>query len=147
MNPQTVAPGNLVSLGRQLRRFLYTPPIFALLDPWQCGWLDGGCRILGEAVVLWLGPEAALTAVLGASGQTAHVLVRYRGWLIDGDGLTRADTLIRRWLQVEHVAGAHLGSFERAPASPEIPSDREVSRRLAEQLESRFPVSLVRSLL
>ena len=37
-------------LGRRLRALLYSPGVFALLDPYRCGWLDGGCRILADAI-------------------------------------------------------------------------------------------------
>jgi len=146
----------IVSFCRALRRFLYGgsnelqgSAAFQLLAPWQCGWLDGGCHILADAVQMWLG--AAATTLWGVShGQHLpdHIVVQCGGWYLDGDGVSSKRALLRRWRRVEHVPGATLFPYNAAAGERSgIPRDRETSACLAQLLGRRWAGPAVVALL
>jgi hypothetical protein len=105
-----VTRGSVAQLSRGLRSWLWTPANLALIG--GHGWNDGGCRILAEALICWLGlPEAAFAGVRDAAGVQHHVAVRVGSKLIDGDGISDEATLLRRWRTREMVASAGLTPY------------------------------------
>lgn len=86
--------------------------MWSLLTPFECGWLDGGCLPLAQALVVWLGPQTRLWAVRDSSGRAQHVVARLGDTYLDGDGVSSANTLLERWERLERIAAPTLTSFE-----------------------------------
>jgi hypothetical protein len=97
-------------LTRALRAFLRHPSALRLLAEHglDCGWNDGGCRILADALVQWLGVPARHGAIASDYSPVAHVLVRWGPYALDADGLSPERALVRRWRDLELVPGARL---------------------------------------
>jgi hypothetical protein len=141
---QAQLPLDILALSRRLHRFLWSPPIFARLAPYGCGWNDGGCRILAEALVAWLGPAAAIAFVCTADGEVEHVVALVGPWVLDGDGISPRSSFLDLWGRREGIAAAHLALFDAAvlEGSP-IPADAALSRALAAALATRFPADSI----
>ena len=122
-------------LNRALRRLLGGTAAYALLPDDYVSWFAGGCRILAEAMCHWLDlDESALWAV-GTSGvPVQHVVVRVGTYFLDGDGISFAETLLRRWRRREGLQGAWLHPLGDTTPPVDIPTDIETSRRIAEFL-------------
>ena len=92
-----------------LRAFLFEEPQFALLEPLGCGWGDGGCAILADALAAWLGPyRARLAMVADARGAVQHVAVRTAGdMVVDADGPVHLDDVC----DLTSVTGAPIKSL------------------------------------
>jgi hypothetical protein len=139
-------------LGRHLHEFLYSPDIFALLDPHGCGWLDGGCRILADAVGLWLAIDYR-AALVDVAGHAQHSFIMIDDWHIDGDGISRPDTFLRRWRDLEgvdgHVVkdGIALIVASHMRNSWSMPQDMILSRHLAGLIDTKLPATMVLSAL
>jgi hypothetical protein len=132
-----------------LRDFLYREDNFALVnEATGGGWLDGGCQILADALVQWLGEGAeSYYLVAGSNGVRdfpEHALVRYGDVYLDGDGASSEGVLLARWEQEEHIEGGWLtlATDELRGTGWEggIPSDDGVSYELAQRLKVEFPV-------
>ena len=136
-----------------LRDFLYREDNFALVqDATGGGWLDGGCQILADALMQWLGEGAELYYLVGGTtfeqghehDWPEHALVRYGDLYLDGDGASSEGMLFDRWEQEEHMRGGWLapGTEELRASGWEggIPSDDGVSYELAQRLQKEFPV-------
>lgn len=102
--------------GRALHDILYNGRMWALLEPLGCGWLDGGCLPLAQALSVWLGSGAKLWAVRDGFGRAQHVVVRLGDLYLDGDGASSAQALRRRWKRWEGIAEPHLTPFDPVEA-------------------------------
>lgn len=117
-----------------LRSLLYAPQAWDLLEPLGCGWLDGGCRILADALNEWLGPSAEKMALLDEAGRIQHVLIRIGRVFIDGDGMTLEHEILARWQDLEGIKGPrvapldtrHLTDLDAAG----IPASQDIEKRL-----------------
>jgi len=140
--------GNVAGFGQQLHRYLYRPECFASLDcpGFECGWRDGGCRVLAQALHLWLGAGALGLIVNGDAGAAGHVVYQVGRWLLDGDGVSTAPTLLRRWRTQEGVSRARLARFDPGSAAG-IPTGAALEYSLAAQLQTRFDRGAVLRLL
>jgi hypothetical protein len=98
------------AFGHALKLFLLEPRVFGLIhNTADCGWLDGGCRTLAEALSLWLGSDLAEPRVLiDVHGYPQHVVVRNHGWYLDGDGVTTRGRLLQRWEKREGISRPDL---------------------------------------
>lgn len=73
----------------------------------DCGWMDGGCRILATALQRWIGSHAQLVAVGSAAGRPAadHVAVQLIGSdgdiVIDADGPAKGQDYLQRLRDLE----------------------------------------------
>jgi hypothetical protein len=125
--------------GCKLRRVLYGAEVFGLLNDLDCGWLDGGCLILAEALHQVLGGE--LVMVVNAADPDwppQHAAVLWDGWLWDGDGATRRRTFLHRWKYLEGVPRPRLVAAD--PDRMErrgTPRDTRLSCTLAAELARR----------
>jgi hypothetical protein len=135
--------------GRELRRFLHLPETFALLDPLQCGWLDGGCRILAVALRRWLSNDTIDLRRIGTDEQPCHhVMARCGVWYLDGDGVSDEHTLLHRWRTVEGVPGTRILPYDAAKLDAEfIPFVEGICTGLVERLARRFDAPRVLWLL
>ncbi len=85
-------PATLKEFGKELRRFLNSSEPFSLLH--EGDWGAGGCWILGQALVEFLGPPARLIAVSEQRARdmedviipVSHVAVQYADIYIDYNG-------------------------------------------------------------
>lgn len=126
---------------RAARRLLWSDRMLRTLHYLNdAGWNDGGCRILAEANLLWLGPLAERYVLIDRK-QVQHVVVRVGDRYLDGDGASTERTLLRRWRR-EGLERPFLladpdaklaNASERTPEG--IPSNHALSARLATQLE------------
>lgn len=144
--PQATLPTDRRSLSRRLHTVLYSPGVFALITPYKCGWLDGGCGIAAEGIALWLGAKTQIWVLLDAQGRAQHLLVRYGEWYLDGDGISTGAELLARWAKLEMIP---KGRLERARAANRLmaPADPLIARQLAALLQARLPVAGVRAIL
>jgi hypothetical protein len=85
-------------LSARLREALYAPPAWNVLRDWRCGWTDGGCLVLAEALLELLpGARGRMLQRQPHEYPTDHAFVILDGWCWDGHGLTRPGTFMRRW--------------------------------------------------
>ena len=91
--------------------------MWAILEPWSCGWLDGGCRVLSDALVVWLGSIARPLALVNTVGAVQHVVIQCGAYYLDGDGISDAATLLDRWRRLERIEAPALAPFDPAAAS------------------------------
>lgn len=135
--------------GKALRRFLNSGEPIALLP--GCGWVDGGCFILREALILWSNDELNPGATLRRRGDRLYVDHGF-AWidvgagrvLVDGDGLQDEEGLRRK---LEHLEGVRLPEVRYARCTEHavgIPVDVARSKALAELLRRRFGAFHVR---
>ena len=133
---------NHLPFGRALRRYLQSAQALELLP--GCGWLDGGCLILRDALTHW--SKGALRA--GASVRS-HRSVTYVdhgfAWfeangqriLLDGDGLQDAAGLRQKLERLEGIQPAGI-LFSDEALIVGILTDPKASRALADRLSRRF---------
>jgi hypothetical protein len=131
-------------LSARLRGFLRSESIFELVDSAiGSGWLDGGCLILAEAVILWLADDRAHIVGItgdrdgGTSPLVDHVAVAV-GRYIDGDGIATVDVYLSRWAELEDFVSAHFVADAWRPEQAGIVSSIETSTALAAHLSVRF---------
>jgi len=124
--------------GQSLRTLLNTPTAHSLLATFgQCGWTDGGCAILADALLTFL-PGSMPVLVVSENG-AEHVAVRWDGLIWDADGASMDRVMIKLWRTVEHIPSAVLedGSVETM-ALRGAPRDPSVSGKLVLMLAHRF---------
>lgn len=83
--------------------FLYTKKVFKLLP--SCGWLDGGCRSLMKALILWLGEENLTTYQIVRNKNdihSDHALIKIQDCYIDAEGISTYSQLFNRWKECEY---------------------------------------------
>jgi len=121
------------------RAFLYEPEIWALLEPYGCGWGDGGCAILAQAVCRWLNlSDEALRLVVDDRGLVQHVVVVIGPLCIDGDGPVACEGFLRRYRSLENLEYLHFEPFDVSRLGV-IPMYTGITaRRLAQRLRQRF---------
>lgn len=105
-----------VKLGRCLKVALWTNAALGLLP--DCGWNDGGCAILAQALQR-LGKVGDLTGVWQTgpwhgnfcNPALQHVVLQVGPYYLDGDGVSTGKVLLDRWRQRERLQGAYLRVF------------------------------------
>jgi hypothetical protein len=130
---------------RRVRRALWSDEGVALLDAYPCGWNDGGCVILADALVLAIGGDAERLVLVDLSGPQ-HAVCSADGWWIDGDGIARPERVLRRFerrerLRVTEVAPVADGLLGDCPVDPAL------SSRVAGYLVERLPMAALRASL
>jgi hypothetical protein len=121
-NALSVFPHNVSTLDKKLKTFLRSSRAYRLYLS-EGTWLSGGCWLLAEALRQVLGGElVALTSTNGVE----HVALEADGWIVDGDGFSRRDSLLWRWAEQERVARPQLVPFSSVElevySKAEIPS-------------------------
>lgn len=137
-------------LSERLAGFLMRPSVFALLRPYACGWKDGGCVILAEAIVSWLGlPSSSVHALRdGRYDHFQHALVIVGTRLaLDADGVSDPSWLCEHWQRTEFVHEPWIDRFDHAALRSDIPHDHALSAELARRLEQALPARLSRPTL
>jgi len=144
-------------LGADLRGFLYSPLGTTILHhaftaEWfasgggQCGWINGGCRMLADGIKLWLGDDVGLKWLTGHHQYSArvepirqHVIAKIRdGWYIDGDGVNRWESVADTWREQEMVDDLSTEDYSAGDDDADIPRDKNVSALIALALEQRY---------
>jgi hypothetical protein len=123
-----------------LYRFLHSRPVFhALIEKHGCGWFDGGCLILAQAVRTWThGELAAIRSDSGATFDHAVIAIkdpedRKELLFIDADGVFDEFELLEKWRRAERLQNPRIERRFRHPFQ-----DRSLSRWLAKQLSAKF---------
>src|ERR1035437_3812116 len=132
-------------LGKRLNNYLSTAGQGWTLLPEDYGsWVAGGCWILAEAVLDWLGTENAQLYVLeNEEGNSEHVLVRCGDFYLDGDGVSTKDEFLDRWELDEMIDGPVLVKGSRTVLrSTVIPEDRSLSSQLSDDLRKHFKAQI-----
>lgn len=133
--------GDIRAGSRRLRDALWTETMLNLLP--DCGWNDGGCLILADALtILATDMLCRPMAVVGRHGQSWHRIVHHalievtvdgRRWYVDGSGITDARALLHRWEHTEGLERPEL--LERSQSDVEdLPQDLPLSARIADRL-------------
>ena len=106
-------PEEATEIGRRLKDFCGTVSSYRLLDGSSARggtWTAGGCLILAHAMHVMLSAKGEKTKVAILKNkvpQHAVCVVRLSNGadaFFDGDGISRRDGLLRRWLEEEDVA-------------------------------------------
>ena len=126
-----------------LHTFAYSDPVRPMIDPYECGWQDGGCFIFAVALCLWLAPDAEPACLYRASlkdEQTAdHWVCHIDGFFLDSDGVYTEAGLLNQW---NHHPCMKEAMMLEAPAYPprvvSVLTDDRVSREIKALLEARF---------
>ena len=150
--PLSVLDGNVVVnaslFGKELWDFLQQPAQLGLLS--NCGYMNGGCWTLAEALRIWSGGAFTLFAVKDVS--PAHIVcgfVEPRGLVVlDGDGMAWEEELRIKMRLREGFQAADVVAFDREEVSRNgIIFAAEPARQYARRLEWRFgPFSWLRIL-
>lgn len=127
----------------RLHAFAYSDPVRRWIDPYECGWHDGGCFIFAVALCLWLAPEAEPAALYRTSlkdEQTAdHWVCHIGGHFLDADGVYNASSLVNRWSQHPGVREAVILELPADPVrAVTVLKKPNISRMIASLLEARF---------
>lgn len=134
-----------------LQQFLYRGDNFELiLETSGGGWIDGGCQILADALVEWLGegaePYYLMGGMYGAGEEwPEHAVVRYGSVYLDGDGASSEEELVARWAEEEHWAidgylEVGTEAIRKTGYVGGIPENAAVSHELALRLQAEFPI-------
>lgn len=131
-------------LSNRLRSFLRQADILGLVkDELRCGWTNGGCNILAVAVYQWLIDAAWPKAIpellqVEDAGDPEHVVVQLGGWIIDGRGVCRPETL-KRFLRAHFWQRPTLREYDPWDCDDAgIPVNEEISELLALELSIAF---------
>lgn len=132
--------------GHQLKKLLHRSDVFSLLSCYRCGWSDGGCLILLDALVEWSHGEIEPYVLFGTSSLWLewtviphHAVGYWEDWWIDADGFSRLKTLISRWENLEFLENISLVHQDDTDISQTfIEGDEVISHSLAQLLESEF---------
>jgi hypothetical protein len=134
--------------GKAFRRFLIAPAQFALLPP-SVDWLQGGCWILADALVIWGSGH------LKAGGVVRHLEGTQRAFLdhafvhlippgastpvlLDGDGLAGELPFIQKMERICRITGFEVRYQDCSDLAVGIPQDKRASGNIAARLASRF---------
>lgn len=140
---QTIAAGGVVRnhtlTGRALRRLLQNEPVYGLIPN---TWLEGGCRILAEALKAWGGEAVTLKAVYSyrfGAQRIDHVAAVVDNICLDGDGAATEMELLAKARLLEDLVNPVLMPFDAAEADAAgIPSDPRATAELVRFLQRRF---------
>lgn len=135
-----------VHLGRQIKRVVWSPQGQACieLDPimCSCGWNDGGCVALSEALVCLLPGSLACGLVRrGAEHEGAgHMGAVWCGTVFDADGAHTREGWGPYFMAAEHAASTYVYRVEPSLADGLVRS-RQVTRAIYEALASNSRVT------
>lgn len=119
------------------------------------GWLDGGCRSLMKALIIWFNDDKVRPyqiAITPFPSHGEHGLVRVGDLYIDGDGIATKEMLIDRWQNQYLDHRVYLNAFvpENEPSSndqePFYIEDFKI-KELVKHLNARYNKNEVLSLL
>ncbi len=130
------------TFGERLSQWLWAEEQFSIIDKFQCGWNDGGCNILADALIEYFGGAAERVAIFGSSdrgdrGQPQHVLVRVGGEYIDADGSQSARSLLDKMSELEGVENGVIRAYPEY-TSDSIPTDKQASSELSQRIRAEF---------
>lgn len=130
---------NQSPFGKELCDFLHQPAQLGLLS--DCGYMNGGCWTLAEAIRSWSGGALRLFAVKDAS--PVHIVcgfVEPRGLVVlDGDGMAWEDELRVKMRRREGLQTADIVVFDQEEISRNgIVFSPESARQYEHRLEWRF---------
>jgi hypothetical protein len=147
MSGSTQMPASLKSFGLELRKLLNSAPVFAILD--NGDWGAGGCWVLAQTLVDFLGPPAELIAVSEQRARdfediiipVSHVAVRYVDMYIDYNGAHTEEEFIEH-LGLEGYEDPQIQEWDdrrvQEAASLGIPCDPRSRKDLLKHLHRRF---------
>lgn len=126
------------AFGRELKRFLYRPEIFSLLES-DGTWLAGGCWILADALRRWIGPRAHLKLISSSNSPCEHVVVQVNHLFIHASGVMTEGELLDEMRIEERLTNPRIDGFNSTLLRKnEVPVPGERSVRLALELGASF---------
>lgn len=139
-------PRTLKAFGREVRKLINSPDVFEILSDGD--WGAGGCWILAEALVRFLGPPARMLAVQYEDMPVSHVVVEYDDVYIDYLGAQTERELYRN-IAIDDASTGRFGgdppklvpftiSLQAQARDLEIPCDPHDVKRLLSVLNIRF---------
>jgi hypothetical protein len=107
--------------------------------PEQCGWNDGGCWMLAQALHEILPHSTMIGVIPVGRGATmiGHVATKYGDWIIDGSGVRTERGFKRNW-ELDEGTEIKVVPFTVKLAAPDMPRWKAQSQQLREYLESRL---------
>lgn len=126
------------AFGRALWSFLNRPEIFDILGA-EGTWSAGGCWILADALMKWIGPQATLKMIASDRCTSEHVVVQVGEIFIHATGVRTKAELLDEMQESERLANPRIVEFhQQALKRNDVPTPGERSRRLECQLRVRF---------
>ena len=116
------------SVARFLRR-IWSEDMISHLD--GCGWQDGGCFLLAEAISMWSGGKYKIFMLVNESSRCDHAVVRVsRNLYFDSDGLFTEKDILSKHKEYE---GVHvvLRRYHDGFELRDVPRDPVVSKEIA----------------
>lgn len=116
-------------------------PVISLFNYNGCGFFDGGCLLLADALVSWSGGEIKLAAIARSrfSGQVDHWMgelnVAGERLFLDANGLQTEAGLLSYWEREELREPVDLMPNPVFDEASEIPRDGHFSQRIAGEIE------------
>lgn len=125
--------------GKALRRLLQNDLVYRLIPN---TWLEGGCRILAEALKAWGGGAVTIKAVYSQRCGTQcidHVIAVVDSICLDGDGAATEMEVLAKSRLLDGMENPVLLPFNPKDADDAgIPSDPKASAELVRFLKLRF---------
>jgi len=106
INVDTQEIENVTNHGCALQQFCQSATAFSALELGgiQSGFMDGGCRVLADAICRWSGGTAIPVYLSHAhTGQAQHVVARYNDMYFDVDGVARETEVLKKMMFIERV--------------------------------------------
>lgn len=138
-------PPDLRSFGRELRKLINSGPVFSILE--HGDWGAGGCWILAQTLVDYLGAPAELVAISERRFEeeiltpVSHVAVRYGDMYIDYNGAQTEEEFLENLVD-EGYEDPEIhdwdAEFEEIARRKGIPCDPRGRKELMKHLARRF---------
>jgi uncharacterized protein YeaC (DUF1315 family) len=103
---------------KNLKKALSTPEAYAILDDaiGSGTWSAGGCLLLAKALKI-LFPDGIILTLFGHTKEQKeaipqHVVLSLNGKLIDADGISTHDQMIKRWEKLEGVTVTKIDKYK-----------------------------------
>lgn len=115
-------------------------PVISLYHYNGCGFFDGGCLLLADAMVEWSGGDIKLAAIARTrfAGEVDHWIgeleLAGERFFLDANGIQTAEQLLSFWEAEELREPVMLMASPQFDEAREIPRDIAFSKRLATEL-------------
>lgn len=112
-----------------------------MLETRGYGFMDGGCRMLAEALVEWSGGKLTLWAVHKTDDPVTvqHMVAAWRDEVfLDCDGICRAAEMTAKMARLEHAGACFMKPFTGMPSEQDLDCDAAVVANLARRLRDKL---------
>lgn len=135
----TYSPRTLKRASSGFKKALHQP-VISLFHYNGCGFFDGGCLLLADALVEWSGGDIKLAAISRSRfyGQVDHWVgelnIAGERLFLDANGLQTEQSLLTYWHEEEVMEPVALIDQPVFDEAREIPRDRQFSAKIANEI-------------